>query len=69
MILNNGITRCSLAMINTVPILQTAGERKDLELRCRGRCDIIFSYQRTLGTYGERGLALGIQVAVLAFDF
>ncbi|ROT66424.1 putative thioredoxin domain-containing protein 16-like isoform X1 [Penaeus vannamei] len=43
-----------LAMINTVPILQTAGERKDLELRCRGRCDIIFSYQRTLGTYEHR---------------
>ncbi|MPC93946.1 Thioredoxin domain-containing protein 16 [Portunus trituberculatus] len=42
-----------LALINTVPILQTAGERRNLEKRCRGHCDLIFAYLRTLGTLGK----------------
>ncbi|XP_050735887.1 thioredoxin domain-containing protein 16-like isoform X2 [Eriocheir sinensis] len=43
-----------LALINTVPILQTAGERRNLEKRCRGHCDLIFAYLRTLGTPEHR---------------
>ncbi|XP_045123089.1 uncharacterized protein LOC123511349 isoform X4 [Portunus trituberculatus] len=43
-----------LALINTVPILQTAGERRNLEKRCRGHCDLIFAYLRTLGTLEHR---------------
>ncbi|XP_042218634.1 thioredoxin domain-containing protein 16-like [Homarus americanus] len=53
---NNAIVASALhlALINAVPILQTAGERRDLEARCRGRCDIIFSFLHTLGTYEHR---------------
>ncbi|XP_068220387.1 uncharacterized protein [Palaemon carinicauda] len=53
---NNAIVASALHLdlINSVPILQTAGERKELERRCKGRCDIIFSFQRTLGTYEHR---------------
>ncbi|XP_064112969.1 thioredoxin domain-containing protein 16-like isoform X2 [Macrobrachium nipponense] len=53
---NNAIVASALHLdlINAVPILQTAGERRELERRCKGRCDIIFSFQRTLGTYEHR---------------
>ncbi|XP_071545502.1 thioredoxin domain-containing protein 16-like [Panulirus ornatus] len=53
---NNAIVASALhlALINSVPILQTSGERRDLEARCRGRCDIIFSFLHTLGTFEHR---------------
>lgn len=53
---NNAIVASALhlALINTVPILQTAGERRNLEKRCRGHCDLIFAYLRTLGTLEHR---------------
>ncbi|XP_069957053.1 uncharacterized protein [Cherax quadricarinatus] len=53
---NNAIVASALhlALISAVPILQTAGERRDLEARCRGRCDIIFSFLHTLGTFEHR---------------
>ncbi|GAB6024968.1 hypothetical protein CHUAL_010064 [Chamberlinius hualienensis] len=43
-----------LSLIHNVPIIQTLSERKSLEMKCKEKYNIVFSYQRALGTKEHR---------------
>uniref|UniRef100_T1ITS1 Uncharacterized protein n=1 Tax=Strigamia maritima TaxID=126957 RepID=T1ITS1_STRMM len=43
-----------LTLIQSVPIIQQLNERQQLESHCKGKCSIIFTFQRILGTHEHR---------------
>jgi len=45
------IPRCVL--LYDAPILQSASERADLEARSKGHFDVVYTFQKALGTYSE----------------
>lgn len=42
-----------LVMLQDVPILQTSASISDMEQKVKGNKNIIFTYQRAIGTYGK----------------
>ena len=45
-------TLVRLVLLREVPILQTASERKEYEAKNAGSHDILFCYQKAIGTAG-----------------
>ena len=42
-----------LVLIHDVPILQSVEERLEFENKYKGQKDIIFTYQKAIGTFGK----------------
>jgi len=52
-------------LLHDAPILKTASERAKLEAESKGQKDVVFTYQITIGTYGELCSSLVLHLDVV----
>ena len=52
-------------LIHDVPILQSVEERREFEEKYKGKKDILFTYQKAIGTFGRSSSGLHNLLAIV----